>query len=295
MEWNDPSLDDTALHDAAPGATDDLVEVVYDASSSFKLRDSLNELWAYREVVLAFGMRRLRTRYKQAIFGVGWAVIQPLAFLVLFVVFLERVVDDSSASYAAGSYAALVGWQFASSATTAAGVSLVNESDMLRKVFFPREAPIIGAVGAYAPDLAVNTVVLFILAPILGGQFGLWWFAVPIPYLVLIVASLSLGMPLAALSVYYRDFLYVLPIGIQLLLFATPVAYSVQQIDERWQHVYAFVNPFVGPLDAMRRSFGSGQGPDWSLLGVSTASSILLLLVGYRVLKALERRMADVV
>lgn len=283
------------MDNAEPAAVKDLQEVVYDASSSFSYRTSLNELWAYREVVVAFGMRRLRTRYKQAIFGVGWAIIQPLAFLVLFVVFLGRVVDNTSASYAAGSYAALVGWQFASSAATAGGVSLVNESDMLRKVFFPREAPILGAVGAYAPDLAINTVVLFILAPIMGGEFGLWWFFVPVPYLVLILASLSVAMPIAALAVYYRDFMYILPIGIQLLLFATPVAYSVDQIDGRWQHLYAFVNPFVGPLETMRRGFGSNEGPDWSLLGASLASSVALLFVGYRILKALERRMADVV
>lgn len=290
MEWNEQALGNSELDER-----DDRVEAVYDASSSFSLRDSLVELWVYREVVLAFGMRRLRTRYKQAFFGVGWAVMQPLAFLVLFVVFLQRLVDDSSDSYAAGSYAALVGWQFASSATTAAGVSLVSESDMLRKVFFPREAPVLGAVGAYLPDLAINTVVLFILVPILGGRFGLSWFLFPLPYLVLILASLAIGMPLAALSVYYRDFLYALPIGIQLLLFATPVAYSVDQLDERWQHLYAFINPLAGPLDAMRNMFGLGIAPDWSLLATSTASAGLLLVAAYRLLKALERRMADVV
>lgn len=290
MEWNEGALGNSELAER-----DDLVEAVYDASAGFNLRDSLSELWAYREVVLAFGVRRLRTRYKQAFFGVGWAIMQPLAFLVLFVVFLQRLVDDSSDSYAAGSYAALVGWQFASSAATAAGASLVGESDMLRKVFFPREAPVLGAVGAYLPDLAINTVVLFILVPILGGRFGPSWFLVPLPYLVLILASLAIGMPLAALSVYYRDFLYALPIGIQLLLFATPVAYSVDQLDERWQHLYAFINPLAGPLDAMRNMFGLGVAPDWSLLATSTVSSGLLLAFAYRLLKGLERRMADVV
>ena len=226
------------------------VEAVYDAEASFSLTSSLTELWAYREVVLAFGMRRLRTRYKQAVFGFGWAVLQPLAFLVLFIVFLNRTVGGSEPGYAAGSYGALVGWQFASTALTAAGSALVSESGMLRKVFFPREAPILGAVGAYLPDLAINTVFLCALVPFLGGTFGWSWLLTPLPYVVLFITALAVGMPLGSLAVYYRDFLYVLPIAVQLLLFASPVAYSIDQFDPRWHHLYAALNPLVGPLAA---------------------------------------------
>lgn len=273
----------------------DLIESVYDADAGFDPLSSLRELWIYREVVWSFGMRRLRTRYKQAVFGIGWAIVQPLAFLALFLVFLDRAVGDTGSTYAAGSYAALVGWQFASTATTAGGSALVGESGMLRKVFFPREAPVIGAVGAYVPDLAINTVLLIVLVPILGGTFGPAWLLTPIPYLLLAVTALAIGLPLAALAVYYRDFLYALPIGIQLLLFASPVAYPVSQIDERWHHLYAFINPMVGPLDGLRRIYGEAQVPDWSLMLASAASTGLALVFGYRLLKALDRRMADVV
>lgn len=280
---------------ADPGLTKSRIESVYDASATFSLRASLTELWEYRDVVVAFGVRRLRTRYKQAVFGIGWAVVQPLAFLALFLAFLDRAVGESGPTYAAGSYAALVGWQFGSTAATAAGSSLVSESGMLRKVFFPREAPILGAVGAYLPDLGINTVLMVFLVPFLGGTFGWTWLLTPLPYLVLIIVALAVGMPLGALAVYYRDFLYILPIGIQLLLFASPVAYSVDQLDARWHHLYATLNPLVGPLDALRRIYGRGLSPDWSLLAASTASSLVMLALGYRLLKALDRRMADVV
>lgn len=280
---------------ADPAPATSRVESVYDASATFSLRSSLSELWQYRDVVRAFGVRRLRTRYKQAVFGIGWAVVQPLAFLALFLAFLDRAVGDVGPTYAAGSYAALVGWQFGSTAATAAGSSLVSESGMLRKVFFPREAPILGAVGAYLPDLAINTVLMFFLVPVLGGTFGWVWLLTPLPYVVLIIVALAIGMPLGALAVYYRDFLYILPIGIQLLLFATPVAYSIDQLDSRWHHLYATLNPLVGPLDSLRRIYGDGLTPDWSLLAASTASSLILLALGYRLLKALDRRMADVV
>lgn len=270
-------------------------ESVYDANARFDLLASLRELVAYREVIWAFGMRRLRTRYKQAVFGIGWAVMQPLAFLALFLVFLDRAIGDTGGTYAAGSYGALVGWQFVSTATTAGGSALVNESSMLRKVFFPREAPVLGAVGAYLPDLAINTALLLFLAPILGGTVGLAWLVTPVLYLVLACTAVAVALPLAALAVYYRDFLYALPIGIQLLLFASPVAYPVDQLDERWHHLYAFLNPTVGPLDGMRRAFGDADWPDWSLLGTSWLSTMIVLAFGYRLLKALDRRLADVV
>jgi ABC-type polysaccharide/polyol phosphate export permease len=277
------------------GSNDDFAESIYDADARFDLLGSLRELWAYREVTWAFGMRRLRTRYKQAIFGIGWAVMQPLAFLALFLVFLDRAIGATGETYAAASYGALVGWQFVSTATTAGGSALVNESSMLRKVFFPREAPVLGAVGAYVPDLAINTVLLMILAPILGGSFGSAWLVTPVLYVFLAVTAVAIGLPLAALAVYYRDFLYALPIAIQLLLFASPVAYPVDQIDPRWHHVYAFLNPTVGPLDGLRRVFGEAAYPDWSLLVASGTSMLLLLALGYRLLKALDRRLADVV
>lgn len=275
-------------------ATDDVVR--YDATYRFSLLGSLRELWAFREVTWAFGMRRFRTRYKQAIFGLGWAVIQPLAFLGVFVIFLERTnTVSTTATYAAGTYGALVAWQFVSSATASAGAALVSDSSLLRRIYFPREAPVLGSVLAFLPDLAINLTLLVVMVPILGGRIGLMWLLLPLPALLLIVVSLGIGMPLAAMAVYYRDFLYAMPIGIQLWLFASPVAYAATQISSGWRFVYAVANPLVGPLDAFRRIAGANAAPDWQLLGTSALSGSILLLVGYRVLKALDRRMADVV
>lgn len=275
-------------------------EAVYDADQRFSLSEELRELWSYREVVVSFASRRLRTRYAQAVFGIGWAIVQPLAFLALFVAFLrsQTAPPDAStgSSYAAGSYAALVGWQFASAAIASAGASLVSESSMLRKVYFPREAPVLGAVGAYLPDLAINTVLLVVLAPLLGGRLRWAALTTPLPYLGLAVAALAIGLPLAALAVYYRDFLYALPIGVQILLFASPIAYPLDRQGPWWhRYLYATLNPLAGPLDALRRIYGSGSPPDWGLVAASACSSLVLLAGGYRLLKALDRRMADVI
>lgn len=267
---------------------------VYEAAARFGLRQGLRELWAFREVVLAFAERKLRTRYKQALFGAGWAIGQPLAFLAVFVAFLERA-DHTEASYAAGTYGALVLWQYANAATASAGSALVSDASLLRRVYFPREAPVIGSVLAFLPDLAVNVVLLAIIAPVLGGTVGPNWLLLPIPIALAVLVSLAVGLPLAALAVYYRDFLYALPIGVQLWLFASPVVYPLAEVPARWHNVYAFANPLVAPIESFRRAASGDQPPPWEQLGWGALSTLVLLASGYRLLKALERRMADVV
>ncbi len=278
----------------APSTTT-LLENVYEANHRTTLRGSLSELWTFREVVWAFGARRLRTRYKQAIFGFGWAIVQPLAFLAVFTVFLGDALDSGAGSYAAGSYASLVLWQFSSSATGSAASALLNESSMIRKVYFPREAPPIGAVGAYLPDLMINVVILLVIAPLLGGPVGWTWLLSVIPLVVVVIAVLAVGIPLAAITVYYRDVIYALPIGIQLWLFASPIAFPLDRLATRWHRPYSVLNPLVGPLDSFRRIFGEAAPPRWDLLALSATSSLVIMAFGYRILKALERRMADVV
>ncbi len=166
---------------------------------------------------------------------------------------------------------------------------------MIRKVYFPREAPPIGAVGSYLPDLMINMFLLFAIAPALGGPVGWVWLLSPIPLAVVLVTVLAVGIPLAAITVYYRDVIYALPIGIQLWLFASPIAYPLDRLATRWHRPYSFLNPLVGPLDSFRRIFGEAAAPRWDLLAISTASSLVIMAFGYRILKALERRMADVV
>ena len=124
---------------------------------------SLRELWAYREVAWSFGMRRIRTRYKQAVFGFLWALVQPLAFLALFVGFIGAD-GEGKGSYAAGTFAALVAWQFVNSAVSGAGGSLIGEAGLIRKVYFPRECVVLGGIGSFLPDLAFNLVALVVPA-----------------------------------------------------------------------------------------------------------------------------------
>ena len=257
---------------------------------------ALVELWAYRQVVRAFAERSFRLKYKQAVLGVAWAVLQPLAFLVIFVVAFSEVFElEDGASYASVALAALVPWQFVSAAVTEGANSLLQQAAMLRKVYFPRQSPVVGSVLSTLPQLAIGLGLLVLLAPIVGAQLG--WnslFILPLSLLIMIPAA-AIAMPLAAMNVYYRDVRLILPMGIQFWFFASPVAYPISTISENWQIPYAVINPVAGILDGFRSAYSINSAPDAALLLASVAGSIVYLVIGLLIFNSLERDMAEVV
>lgn len=273
------------------------IEHVFDASTVSSLRSSIHELVDYREVVWSFTARSVRVRYKQALFGVAWAVLQPLALLVLFIVFFGNVVkvETGGVPYAAFAISALIPWQFLSTGVSYGANALVADGHLMRKAYFPREAPVLGGLFSYLPDLGVGLLLVAATAPLTGAGIG--WHVVYLPLLVLslIVIAVAVALPLAALTVYYRDFRFALPLAVQIWLFASPVAYPLTRVPERWHNLYAAANPAVGTLEGFRRVLAVGAPPDWSLLGIGTLTSLAVLLLGYRMFKRLEREFADVV
>jgi lipopolysaccharide transport system permease protein len=273
-------------------------EFVFDGSRSVSLIRSVRELVAYRECVYSFAARSLRVRYKQAVLGVAWAVIQPIVFLGIFVAFfggLAGIGGGGKASYAAFALSALVPWQFVGNSVAFGGDSLIQDASLVRKVYFPREAPVLGAIGSYLPDFAIGLGLLLVAAPFTGAHLGWELVYVPLLLVALMIPVVAVTVPLAGLSVHYRDFRYAIPFAIQLWLFASPVAYPVTIVDAEWRLLYAFLNPVVGMLEGFRRVLALGTSPDWALLGASTFSATVIFLVGFRIFKGLEREFADVV
>jgi lipopolysaccharide transport system permease protein len=272
-------------------------EFVFDGVSHWSPVTSARELWEYRECVWSFGMRSLRVRYKQAALGLAWAVLQPLAFLTVFVVFFGRVagVESPGSTYAAFAISAIVPWQFVSSSVAFGGDSLIQDAGLLRKVYFPREAPVFGAVGSYLPDLGIGLVIVLLAVPFTDAHIT--WTLVFLPLLIaaIILPAIAVSVPIAGLAVYYRDFKYALPFAIQVWLFASPVAYPVTQVDPSYRWLYALLDPVVGPLEGFRRVLAVGTTPDWGLLALSALSAALLVIVGQRVFKRLEAEFADIV
>jgi lipopolysaccharide transport system permease protein len=273
------------------------VEHVYDADGRLRATEALAELWQFREVLWAFASRTFRLRYKQTVLGVAWVVLQPLLFLAVFVLVFGRAagLSGGGAPYAAFAASSLVGWSFVSASVALGANALVVDAGLLRKVYFPREAAVLGCVISFLPDIGIGMGLVLLLLPLTGGSVGLSLVSAPLLVPALLLPVIAVVLPLAALSVHFRDFRYIIPFGIQLWLFASPVAYPVTELPENVRWVYALLNPVVGPLEGMRRVFALGEWPDWELLGLSALTGVVLTVVGYRLFKRLEGQFADVV
>jgi lipopolysaccharide transport system permease protein len=273
-------------------------EFTFDGTNRVSLRRAVRELWAYRETVWSFGVRSFRVRYKQAILGVAWAILQPLAFLGVFLLLFGGIAGVSGgdgSTYAAFAISALVPWQFVSSSVQFGGDSLIQDAGIVRKVYFPREAPVLGALGSYVPDFLIGITLVLVAAPLTGADLTVNLLFLPLLFVALLVPAIAVTIPIAGLAVYYRDFKYALPFAIQVWLFASPVAYPVTVVEPDLRWLYALINPVVGSLEGFRRVLAVGEAPDWGLLGLSSLTSIVLLLVGFRIFKRLEREFADVI
>jgi ABC-type polysaccharide/polyol phosphate export permease len=264
------------------------------------LTHAVRELWSFRELVLTLAERDLRVRYKQAVLGVAWALITPVAMMIAFTLIFTKVghvnAQTGGAPYALFSYVGLLPWTFFSSALSAGGMSLVSNVPLLNKLYCPREVFPIAALIDAAVDALIAAVVLFILFPILGYAPKATSFYIPLLLLVLVVFTLGLTFAVSAVVVFMRDLRLVLPLLIQLGLFVTPVIYSPAALlkSKALVIVYSFLNPLAPVLDGLRRTMLLGHPPDWVPLAAGTVSSLLVLLAGFKLFKRLETGIADV-
>ncbi|HLJ60336.1 MAG TPA: ABC transporter permease [bacterium] len=273
-----------------------MIEVVVDGERS-DLAGCLRELWAYREVVWAFAERDTRVKYKQAVLGVAWAVLQPLVFLGVFIVVFGRVahINTGNVPYGALALAALVPWFFVQSSVSFGAQTLLRDSALVRKIYFPREAPVLGAVLSSSLDFCIGLTLVLILEPFLGGRLS-WYMFLAIPlWAILAVQVTGVVMAFSALNVYYRDIRYVIPLAMQLWMYATPVAYPLEVVQGRWRTLYVVANPATGVIDGFHRVLARGLPPDPRLLALSTVEAVAIACVGYWLFKRMEPGFADAV
>src|SRR3990170_5667977 len=203
----------------------------------------LGELWKYRELLYFLTWRDVKVRYKQTVLGAAWAILQPLATMVVFSLFFGRLAQMPSADvpYPLFVFAGLLPWTFFSNAITAAGQSIVGSQNLVTKVYFPRLIIPMGAVGAGLVDFAITLGVLIVMMLFYGVYPGWGLLLVPFLSLGLVVAALGVGTLLSALTVAYRDFRYVVPFMVQLWMFATPAVYMHAETigNPRWQAALA--------------------------------------------------------
>jgi ABC-2 type transport system permease protein/lipopolysaccharide transport system permease protein len=250
----------------------------------------------HRELIWRLAERDLRARYKQAMLGAGWAVVTPIALMLIFTAVFTRVArfDTAGAPYILFSYLGLVLWTLFSSSISNGGLSLLNNAAILNKVYCPREIFPIAALAVAFADFVVALgvmVLVFLLAHTLPKPTA----PLAVMYLA-ILAGFTVGLTLALSSVvvYLRDLRHMLPLILQVGLFATPVAYPITVIPSQWRVLYVIVNPMAEAIDGFRRCLVGSIGPDWGLTAVAATSSALVLLGGFLLFKRIETGLADV-
>jgi ABC-type polysaccharide/polyol phosphate export permease len=257
---------------------------------------ALRDVWKARELVRTLAERELRARYKQAALGFAWALVTPLALMLVFTLFIGRLaqIDTGGAPYPLFAYLGLLPWTFFSTAVNQGGQSLVQNIPLLNKVYCPREVFPLASVGVAGLDMCVALIPLvglFVFTGLVPRATSAW-----VPLLLLIQIAFTLGITLitSAIVVYLRDLKHALPILLQLGLFATPVAYPLSIVPPSIQGLYVAINPLGAVIDGYRRTVLFGLPPDWGLMLPAGISAAVVLVAGYFLFKRMETGFADV-
>ena len=256
----------------------------------------LRDLWIYRELVYFLTWRDVIVRYKQTLLGASWAILQPFMTMVVFSIFfggLAKVPSDN-VPYPIFTYTALVPWGLFSNALLEASRSLVHNSSLITKVYFPRVILPLASVLAGVVDFFLAFIVLigmmffYHIAP----NANIW--VLPLLLLLAVTTALGVGLWLAALNVLYRDINYIVPFLTQIWLFITPIAYPASMIPDKWRLVYS-INPMTGVVEGFRWALLGTVAAPWSLIGISAVVSLVVLITGLFFFRHTEKLFADLV
>jgi ABC-type polysaccharide/polyol phosphate export permease len=252
--------------------------------------------WAAREIILTLAHRDFIARYKQATLGVLWAFFTPLALMVVFVLVFSRVaaIDTHGAPYSLFVYLGLLPWTFLSASISQGGLSLVSNSQLLNRTFFPREVFPLSSVAVAAIDMAIATSALVVLFAITGTAPAPTTVWVPLLLLLQVTIAAAFAIVTSVIVVYLRDLRHAIPVLLQLGLFATPVAYGLDAVPASLRLWYCAVNPIAPVIDGYRRTVLWGEPPAWDAVGVGALSTLAMLVGGYYLFKRLEGGLADV-
>ena len=269
-------------------------EVVLEAGRAD--RNYWADLWRYRELFQVLAWRDVAIRYKQTVIGVAWAVIRPVLTMVIFTVLLGRLAklpSPGGAPYPLMVFAGVLPWTFFATALADASNSLVSNSNLISKVYFPRLIVPTATVVASFVDFAIGLGIMACLMAIY--RFAPDWRVLTLPAFALLAFLASLGPALwiTAVNVRYRDFRYVIPFMVQFGLYVSPVGYSAAVIPQKWRLFYE-LNPMVGVIDGFRWCLLGGRSPlDWQSVGISAAVTAAFLWIGLAQFRRLERSFAD--
>lgn len=256
----------------------------------------LHSVWQYRELLVFLVWRDTKVRYKQAVIGAGWAVFQPLISMLLFTAifsYLAKLPSDG-VPYPLFAYAGLLPWNFIAQATSRSGTSLVGESHLISKVYFPRLIIPLAAASAPAVDLLCALGMMIPLMLWFGMTPGWQILLFPIFVIIALLAALAVSLWFSALHVKFRDVGHIIPFFVQFWMFASPVVYPVSLIPEKWRALYS-LNPVVGVVEGFRWTLLGQRAPSLETILPSICIVLVLFVSGVVYFKRMERTFADVI
>ena len=256
---------------------------------------NLRDLWHYRDLLYILTKRDVQVRYKQTLLGAAWAIIQPLFTMLIFSLLFGRLAEMPSdgVPYPIFAFAGLLPWTFFSNAVTNSGNSLVGNSNLVTKVYFPRMVIPMASVASGLIDFAVAFGLLILLMLYYGVGFSINLIMVPILILLTALLAIGIGMWMSALNVKYRDIRYALPFLIQLGMFASPIIYPLSFVPEKWRWLL-LLNPLAGQIEGYRAAF-FGTPFNWLALAISAVITFVVLIYSAYNFRRMEKSFADII
>jgi lipopolysaccharide transport system permease protein len=259
-------------------------------------RLDLKAIWHYRELLYFLIWRDVKVRYKQTAIGAGWAIFQPLMTMVIFTVVFGNFakIPSDGLPYPIFAYTALLPWHYFAQAISRSGVSVTGSANLISKVYFPRLIIPLSAAVAPLVDFAIAFAILLVMMAWFGIAPTVGMLALPLFLLLALATALAVGLWLTALDVRYRDVGYTIPFLVQVWMYASPVAYAVSLVPERWRLLYS-LNPLVGVIEGFRWALLGTGNPDFGVMMASAVMVLALLSGGIIYFRQMERTFADVV
>jgi lipopolysaccharide transport system permease protein len=253
------------------------------------------DLWRFRELFYILSWRDIKVRYKQTVIGAAWAIVRPVLMMIIFTFVFSKVAKlptEGNTPYPLLVFAGLLPWQFFANSLSEASNSLIGNTNLITKVYFPRLIIPASAVITSFVDFAITFGILVVM--MIAYQFAPSWHIVFLPLFLLLAfgAAFGVGLYLTALNVKYRDFKYIIPFVVQFGLYVSPVGFSSNIVPEKWRWLYA-CNPMVGVIDGFRWSILGESSLRLDTIITSIAITLIFLLVGIRYFRKTEKTFAD--
>ncbi|GBE05806.1 teichoic acid translocation permease protein TagG [bacterium BMS3Abin10] len=256
--------------------------------------NDIRELVKYRELLLNIAVREIKIRYKQSVLGIFWTILQPLLMMAIFTLIFSRFarIPSDGLPYPVFSYTALLPWTFFATSLSFAIPSLVTNSSLLTKIYFPREIFPMASILAATVDFFIAGVVFSVILIFYGISVTPYaLYIIPIVF-VQVMFTLAVALFASAMNVYYRDIRYALPFFIQIWMFLCPIIYPVSLVPERFRTLY-MLNPMAPIIDGYRNVLLKGAPPEYGYLGIAAVITLVMLFLSYKYFKKVEMSFAD--